>query len=137
MKKEQGKITQIVTGANNTQMKPTAYVESVNASKGKKQKGKLGKAKRGLTNGGLSPNFQRNRAKIFPGKSGLFGPDWSLFRAYRSLFGVDRHRFLRTSQLRGGGRNSTERAFLGPIGAFRAKPPFRFPQIKAKVRRQR
>ena len=32
---EQEKITQIVTGVNNTQMKPTAYDEYVSASKGK------------------------------------------------------------------------------------------------------
>ena len=39
---------------------------------------------------GLEPQiFRENRAKILPGKSGLFGPDWSLFRAFRALFGAD------------------------------------------------
>ena len=40
LNEEQEKIMQIVTGANNTQMRPTAYGEYVNASKGKVQKGK-------------------------------------------------------------------------------------------------
>ena len=71
--------------------------------------------------------FRENRAKSLPGKSGLFGPDWSLFRAYRGLFGADWDRFLRTSQPQGGNKNSPERAFLGPIGAFWAKPPFAKP----------
>ena len=81
----------------------------------------------------VGSGVSENRAKILPGKSGLFGPDWSLFRAYRGLFGADWDRFLRTSQPRGGSRNSPGRAFLGPIGAFWAKPlfakpPFGFPQ---------
>ena len=37
---ERGKITQIVTGASRAQMKPTAYDEHINASKGEIQKGK-------------------------------------------------------------------------------------------------
>ena len=89
---------------------------------------------------GLKPQILReNRAKILPGKSGLFGPDWSLFKAYQGLFGADRDRFLRTSQPGGGSKNSPERAFLGPIGAFWpkppfAKPPFGFPQsVNAQV----
>ena len=49
--------------------------------------------------------------------------DWNLFRAYRA----DWDRILRTSQPRGGRRHSPERAFLGPIGAFWAKPPFAKP----------
>ena len=40
LSEEQGKIAQIVTGATGTQMKPTAYDEYVNASRGKIQKGK-------------------------------------------------------------------------------------------------
>ena len=61
-----------------------------------------GKSKQGLTNGGLSPRYSvKNRAKILPGKSGLFWPDWSLFRGYRGLVGADRDRFLCTSQPRG------------------------------------
>ena len=76
----------------------------------------FGKSKRGLT---LKPQiFRENRAKILPGRAGLFGPDWSLFRAYRGVFGAGWDRFLRTSQPLGGSRNSPERAFLGPIGAF-------------------
>ena len=88
----------------------------------------LGEIQTGAHKRGLKPQiFRENRAKILPGKSGLFGPDWSLFRVYRGLFGADRDRFLHTSQPRVGGRNSPERAFLGPIGAFWAKPPFAKP----------
>ena len=88
---------------------------------------------------GLKPQiFRENRVKILPGKSGLFGPDWSLFRRN---FGADRDRFLHTSQRRGGSRNFPERAFLGPIGAFWAKPPFAkppfgFPQRSPKCNRK-
>ena len=95
----------------------------------------IGKIQTGAYKRGLKPQiFRENRAKILPGKSGLFGPDWSLFRPYRGLFGADWDRFLRTSQPRGGSKNSPERAFLGPIGAFWAKPPFAkppfgFPQL--------
>ena len=49
LNEEQGKITQTVTGATNAQMKPTAYDEYVNASKGKGQKGK-GKGAEGKGN---------------------------------------------------------------------------------------
>ena len=38
LSEQQDKIAQIVTGANGTQMKPTAYDEHVNASKGKIRK---------------------------------------------------------------------------------------------------
>ena len=38
---------------------------------------------------GLKPQILReNRAKILPGKSGLFGPGWSLFKAYRCRRGL-------------------------------------------------
>ena len=76
---------------------------------------------------GFKPQiFRENRAKILPGKSGLFGPDWSLFRAYWALFGAKQEKL-------------PESAFLGPIGAFWAKPlfakpPFGFPQIFAPSR---
>ena len=40
LSEEQGKISHIVAGANGSQMRPTAYEERVNASKGKIQKGK-------------------------------------------------------------------------------------------------
>ena len=73
---------------------------------------KLGKSKRGSQMGDFNP-----------GKSGLFGADWALSRAYRGLFGADRAQFLRTSQRQG----RAEIAFFGPIGAFRAKPPFAKP----------
>ena len=46
---------------------------------------RLGKSKRGVTNGGL----RENRGGILPGKSGLFGANWGLFRAHRGLFGAD------------------------------------------------
>ena len=88
----------------------------------------FGKIQTGAYKRGLKPQiFRENRAKILPGKSGLFGPDWSLFRPYRGLFGADWDRFPCTSQPRGGSKNSPERAFLGPIGAFWAKPPFAKP----------
>ena len=38
LNEEQDKITQIVTGVNDTQVKPSAYDEHINASKGKAQK---------------------------------------------------------------------------------------------------
>ena len=81
----------------------------------------------GSQTGAEAPNFQRKSGKNPSGKSGLFGPDWSLFRVYRGLFGADWDRFLHALQPRGGSRNSPERAFLGPIGAFWAKPPFAKP----------
>ena len=84
----------------------------------------LGKSKGELTNGGLSPKFSE---KILPGKSGLFGANWRHFRAGRGLFGADRHQFLCTPQPRGKSRNCPERALFGPIGPFRAKPPFAKP----------
>ena len=40
LSEEQDRMAQIVTDANGTQMKPTAYDEYVNANKGKIQKGK-------------------------------------------------------------------------------------------------
>ena len=49
LNKEQAKITQIMAGANHSQMKPSAYDEYVNASKGKVQKGK-GKGAEGKGN---------------------------------------------------------------------------------------
>ena len=49
--------------------------------------------------------------------------NWGLFRAYRGLFGANRDQFLRTPQPRGKSRNCPERAFFGPIGAFRANCP--------------
>ena len=88
----------------------------------------LGKSKGGLTNGGLKPQiFRENRGEILPGKSGLFGANWRLFRAGRGLFGADRDQFLCTPQPRGKSRNCPERALFGPIGPFRAKPPFAKP----------
>ena len=79
----------------------------------------FGEIQTGAHKRGLKPQiFRENRAKILPEKSGLFGPDWSLFRAYGGLFGADWDRFLRTSQPRGGSKSSPDRAFLGPIGAF-------------------
>ena len=64
----------------------------------------------GSSTGGLHPNFSEDiRVKILPGKSGLFGADWGLFRAYRGLLGADQDQFLGTSQPRG-------RAEIGPKG---------------------
>ena len=61
----------------------------------------IGKIQTGAHKRGLKPQiFRKNRAKINPGKSGLFEPHWSLFRAYWGLFGADRDRFLCTSQPR-------------------------------------
>ena len=88
----------------------------------------LGKPKGGLTNGFLSPKFsEKIGGEILPGKSGLFGANWRHFRAGRGLFGADRDQFLCTPQPRGKSRNCPERALFGPIGPFRAKPPFAKP----------
>ena len=89
----------------------------------------VGEIQTGAHKRGLKPQiFREIRAKILPEKSGLFGPDRERpFQGYRGLSGADWDRFLRTSQPRGGSRNSPERAFLGPIGAFWAKPPFAKP----------
>ena len=57
----------------------------------------LGKSKRGLTNGGLSPTFsEKILGGIDPEKSGLCGTDWGLSRVYSGLFGADRDQFLGT-----------------------------------------
>ena len=88
----------------------------------------IGEIQTGAYKRGLKPQiFRENRGEILPGKSGLFGADWSLFRACRGLFGADRDQFLRTPHPRGKSRNCPERALFGPIGAFRAKPPFAKP----------
>ena len=92
----------------------------------------MGPHKRGLK----SQFFRENRAKILPGKSGIFGPDWlEAFPCQSRPFVADWDRFLRTSQPRGGTRNSSKGPFWAPIGAFWAKPtfakpPFGFPQLK-------
>ena len=81
----------------------------------------IGKIQTGAHKRGLKPQiFRENRGEILPGKSGLFGANWG-------LFGADRDQFLRTPQPRGKSRNCPERALFGPIGAFRAKPPFAKP----------
>ena len=88
----------------------------------------LGKIQRGAHKRGLKPQiFRENRGEILPGKSGLFGANWRHFRAGRGLFGADRDQFLCTPQPRGKSRNCPERALFGPIGPFRAKPPFAKP----------
>ena len=87
----------------------------------------LGKSWRGLTNGGLSPKFSEKIGGNPTWKIGPFQGNWDFFRAYRRLFGADRDQSLRNPQPRGKSRNCPERALLGPIGAFRAKPPFAKP----------
>ena len=78
-----------------------------------------------MPSGSLCPRTWENpRGEILPGKSGLFGANWRHFRAGRGLFGADRDQFLCTPQPRGKSRNCPERALFGPIGPFRAKPPF-------------
>ena len=85
----------------------------------------IGEIQTGAHKRGLKPQiFKENRGEILSRKSGLFGANWDLFRAYRGLFGADWDQFLRTPQPRGKSRNSPKRALFGPIGAFRAKPPF-------------
>ena len=45
-------------------------------------------SRRGLTNGGSSPDFsEKIEGKSFFGKSGLFGANRGLFRAYRGRSG--------------------------------------------------
>ena len=88
----------------------------------------IGKIQRGAHKRGLKPQiFRENRGEILPGKSGLFGANWRHCRAGRGLFGADRDQFLCTLQPRGKSRNCPERALFGPIGPFRAKPPFAKP----------
>ena len=88
----------------------------------------VGKIQRGAHKRGLKPQICREkRGEILPGKSGLFGANWRHFRAGRGLFGADQDQFLCTPQLRGKSRNCPERALFGPIGPFRAKPPFAKP----------
>ena len=104
----------------------------------------LGKSKRGLTNEGSShKSSEKIGGEIGSGKSGLFGADWGLARACRSLFGASRDQFLHTSQPRGKSRHCPERARFCPIGAFRsprfAKPTLRFPwksQTRARVSKE-
>ena len=55
----------------------------------------VGKIQTGARKRGLKPQiFRENRGEILPAKSGLFGANWDLFRAYRGLFGADRDQFL-------------------------------------------
>ena len=87
LNEEQAKITQIMAGANRSQMKPTAYDEYVNASKGKVQKGK-GKGAEGKGNKqnwrqpysdywsdgcGLGHNCPRCRPRRQPGRCTIRG----------------------------------------------------------------
>ena len=93
-----------------------------------RNEGTFGKIQRGAHKRGLKPQiFRENRGEILPGKSGRFGANWRHFRAGRGLFGADRDQFLCTPQPRGKSRNCPERALFGPIGPFRAKPPFAKP----------
>ena len=79
---------------------------------------------------GLKPQiFRENRGKILPGKSGLFGANWGLFRAYRGLFGADWDRFFRTPQPRGKSRNRPERAFLAQLAPFGLSPRLLSPRL--------
>ena len=88
----------------------------------------IGKIQRGAHKRGLKPQiFRENRGEVPPSKSGLFGANWRHFRAGRGLFGADRDQFLCTPQPPGKSRNCPERALFGPIGPFRAKPPFAKP----------
>ena len=81
----------------------------------------VGKIQRGAHKRGLKPQiFRENRGEILPGKSGLFG-------ANSRLFGADRDQILCTPQPREKSRNCPERVLFGPIGPFRAKPPFAKP----------
>ena len=89
-----------------------------------------GKSKGGAHKRGLKPQiFRENRAKILPGKSGLFGPDWSLFRAYRRLFGADWDRFLRTSQPRGAAEIPPKGPFWAQLAPFGLSPRLLSPRL--------
>ena len=60
---------------------------------------------------GLKPQiFRENRGESLAGKSGLFGANWGLFRAYRGLFGANSS----APHSHGG------RAEIGPKGPFLA-----------------
>ena len=69
---------------------------------------------------GLSP---KSSEKIGGKSFWKVGP----FRGKLGPFQADWDQFLRTPQPRGKSRNSPARALFGPIGAFRAKPPFAKP----------
>ena len=81
----------------------------------------LGKSKRGLTNGGLSPKFsEKIGQKSFRENrtfSGLIGAISGPIGAFLGLIGT----------AAGRQQKFPERAFLGPIAAFWARPPFAKP----------
>ena len=87
--------------------------------------------KRGAHKGGLKPQiFRENRGEFLPAKSGLFGANWDLFRAYRGLFGADRDQFLRTPQPRGGRAEiAPKRPFLAQLAPFGPSPPLLSPPL--------
>ena len=78
--------------------------------------------------GNLRPNFSEKIGGNSPlGESGLFGADWGLSKVYRGFFGafsgpIPPHL---TTTIKS--RKCPKKALFGPIGAFRAKPPFAKP----------
>ena len=85
--------------------------------------------------GTSAPIFQRRSGGILPAKSGLFGADWGLSRVDRAFSGPIREQLL-ALRATGESRNCPENALFGPVGAFRAKPPFAkpffgFPRVSA------
>ena len=87
----------------------------------------FGKPKRGLTNGGSSPNFQRKSGG--PRKSGLFGDAWvGPFEGNRGLFGADRDQFHCTAAT-GKSRNCFKKALFAPIAPFGPNPRLLSPRL--------
>ena len=125
-------------------MQPIEYVEHVDQpracckhrkhtskiSKNAAESRKIWEIQTGAHKRGLKPQiFRENRAKILPGKSGLFGPDWSLSRAYRGLFGADWDRFLRTSQPRGAAEIPPKGPFWAQLAPFGLSPRLLSPRL--------
>ena len=86
------------------------------------------KSKGGLTNGGLGPKFSE---KIGGNPSWKIGPFQGKLAPFQGWSGPFRGRSgpipLHTHKPRVKSRNCPERALFGPIGPFRAKPPFAKP----------
>ena len=84
----------------------------------------------GSQTGAYKPQIKEKIGKeIIPGKSGLFGANWGLSRANRGLFGGRLGPIPPHLTPTGEKQKLPQKALLGPIGAFRAKPPFAKPLL--------
>ena len=88
----------------------------------------------GSQTGGLSKTiFERIGGRSLLGNRAFSGLIGCFSGPIRAFFGADRDQFLRTPQSRWKSRDCPERALFGPIGAFRAKPPFAKPRLDFPV----